>query len=268
MKVSGSGNDFIIIDNRDKWIAFEDMASFARTVCRRKMSVGADGLIVVEKSKIADFKWRYFNSDGSLAAMCGNGARCVARFAFVNGITGADLSFESETGILSALVSGQMVKISMPDPTELKLNETLELTNGALVFSSVNTGVPHVVVPVEDLDTFDVVKTGREIRYHQKFKPAGTNANFIHSRQDGVILIRTYERGVEDETLACGTGSIASAIVTAARFNKHSPLVVKTRSGANLIVHFKERDGRFFDIFLEGDARIIYKGKLWEDALQ
>ncbi|MDF1593348.1 MAG: diaminopimelate epimerase [Desulfobacterales bacterium] len=265
-KMSGSGNDFIIIDNREGVVAAENIATFVRNVCCRRMSAGGDGLILVEKSDAADFKWQFFNSDGSLAEMCGNGARCVARFAYVNGITGSDMSFETDAGIVSATVSDRRVKISMPDPDNLTLSDGVELASGPLAFSSVNTGVPHVVIPVGDIDSAQVVEIGREIRYHQKFKPAGTNVNFISLRPDGVAAVRTYERGVEDETLACGTGAIACAVVLAAQFKKPSPIDVETKSGGTLRIYFKENNGHFFDIFLEGDARIIYKGKLWEDA--
>ena len=264
--MSGSGNDFIIIDNRKGIITAADIATFVRNVCCRRMSAGGDGLILVEKSDAADFKWRFFNSDGSLAEMCGNGARCVARFAYVNNIAGPDMSFETDAGIVSATVSDRRVKINMPDPDNLILNDGLELATGPLLFSRVNTGVPHVVVPAEDIDSAQVVKIGREIRHHQKFKPVGTNVNFISLRPDGVVAVRTYERGVEDETLACGTGAIACAIVLAAQLKKTSPIDVETKSGGHLRIYFKEKNGRFFDIFLEGDARIIYKGKLWEDA--
>jgi diaminopimelate epimerase len=265
-KMSGSGNDFIIIDNRKGIIATANIATFVRNVCRRRMSVGGDGLILVEKSGAADFKWRFFNSDGSLAEMCGNGARCVARFACVNDISGPVMSFETDAGIVSATVSDQRVKINMPIPDNLKLNDVVELETGPVAFSRVNTGVPHVVVPAEDIDSAQVVKIGREIRHHQKFRPAGTNVNFVSLRPDGVVAVRTYERGVEDETLACGTGAVACAIVLAAQLNKPSPIDVETKSGGLLRIYFKEKNGNYFDIFLEGDARIIYKGTLWGDA--
>jgi len=265
-KMSGSGNDFIIIDNRTGIVAAANMGTFARKVCCRRMSAGADGLILVETSEAADFKWRFFNSDGSPAEMCGNGARCVARFAHVNHIAGPDMSFETDAGTVSATVSDRGVKISMPDPDNLKLDDGVTLSTGPLAFSSVNTGVPHVVVTATDLDAVQVVTIGREIRRHLKFAPAGTNVNFISLRPDGVVAVRTYERGVEDETLACGTGAIACAVVLAAQSEKPSPVDVETKSGGRLRIYFKEKNGRFFNIFLEGDARIIYKGKLWEDA--
>lgn len=264
--MSGSGNDFIIIDNRNNIVNEKKLSKFIENICLRRMSVGSDGLILVENSSTLDFKWRFFNSDGNAAEMCGNGARCVARFAFLNKITGADMSFETEAGEISARVSKDRVKIKMPDPSDIEIDYLIELKNGPLSVSSVNTGVPHVVVGVDSFENVDVVKMGREIRFHEMFAPAGTNVNLIYEQEDGTISIRTYERGVEDETLACGTGSIAGAIIMAYKFKKKSPINILTKSGAYLTIHFKHRKDKFYDIHLEGDARVIYKGELWEDA--
>ncbi len=265
-KMSGSGNDFIIIDNRDSVVDEKSLRNFIANVCRRKMSVGADGLILVEESGLIDFRWRFFNSDGNSAEMCGNGARCVARFAYLNRIAGAEMSFETDAGIVSAQVTNDMVKIKMPDPVELKVDYSIDLKNKPLFISSVNTGVPHVVIVTDSIDDIDILNLGREIRFHERFAPAGTNVNFICPRQDSVIDIRTYERGVEDETLACGTGSVAAAVVTANISGIKSPINVMTRSGNSLCIYFKEKEGKFYDTYLEGDALIIYKGELWEDA--
>lgn len=267
-KISGSGNDFIIIDNRNRVVDENDLQDFIAKVCRRKMSVGADGLILVEESESVDFKWRFFNSDGSTAEMCGNGARCAARFAYLNGISGTKVSFETEAGIVSAIVENDQVKIKMPDPINFKTDYNLELGNGSMQVSSVNTGVPHVVITVGDIDDVEVVKTGREIRFHDSYAPAGTNVNFICAGNDNAISIRTYERGVEDETLACGTGSVAAAIVMRYKSKGKSPVKVITRGGGYLYIYFEEDDGKFYDVFLEGDARVIYKGFLREDALK
>lgn len=265
-KMSGAGNDFIIIDNRQAIVANTDLTAFIRNVCRRKMSAGADGLILIESSKKCDFRWRFFNSDGSKAEMCGNGARCVARFAHLNGIAGTTLSFETEAGVITAQISNDRVKVKMPDVSDLKLAYPLALSNRSLEISSINTGVPHVVVMVEQIDNIDVVALGKEIRFHQAFAPAGTNANFVSRNKPAEIIVRTYERGVEDETLACGTGAIASAIVSACQLEMNSPIDVKTRSGAYLTIHFSERNGQFGEIYMEGDARVIYTGVLQPDA--
>jgi diaminopimelate epimerase len=265
-KISGSGNDFIIIDNRNNIVNENGLSNFIEKVCRRKMSVGADGMILVENTDNADFKWRFFNSDGSVAEMCGNGARCVARFAYLNDIAGSNMSFETLAGLVKAEVIGERVKVKMTDPSELKTDDTIELKNGLVSISSINTGVPHVVIVKDSIDDVDVVKIGREIRYHDQFSPAGTNVNFVCHIKDNAIAIRTYERGVEDETLACGTGAAASAIVMANKMKIDSPLSVLTRSGGYLNIFFKEKAGQYYDIYLEGDARIIYKAQLWEDA--
>jgi len=265
-KMSGAGNDFIIIDNRNQIVADKDLSGFIASICRRKMSAGADGLILIEASDKFDFRWRFFNSDGSKAEMCGNGARCAARFAHVTGIAGTTLSFETEAGVVSAQINEDRVKVKMPDPSDLKLAYPLKLSNRSLEISSINTGVPHTVVMVEQVADVDVVTLGREIRLHQTFAPAGTNANFVQRSTGNAIEIRTYERGVEDETLACGTGAIASAIISARRFQMNSPVDVKTRSGEYLTIYFSAKDGQFDDIYMEGGARIIYSGELQPDA--
>ena len=264
--MSGSGNDFIIIDNRSHSIAGIDLSQFITAVCRRKMSVGADGLILIEPSDKADFSWRFYNSDGSRAEMCGNGARCAARFAYVNGIAGEKLTFETDAGIVSGQVNADRAKVKMPDPTDLRLDYSIELANGPLTVSSINTGVPRVVIMQDAIEDADVFGLGREIRNHEAYAPAGTNVNFICRQGSGRLAIRTYERGVEDETLACGTGSIASALVCALKLNWTSPINLLTRSKESLTIHFAEDNGIFSNVYLEGDARIIYTAQLGEEA--
>lgn len=265
-KMSGTGNDFIIIDNRAQVVADNGLTEFIRKVCRRKMSVGADGFILIESSNKADFRWRFFNSDGSLAEMCGNGARCAARFAYLNGIAGENLSFETEAGIINGQVKGNGAKVKIPDPADLNLDYTIELEKGPLTVSSLNTGVPHVVVMEDFVEEVDVIGLGREIRYHEAFAPAGTNVNFICPQKPGQLAIRTYERGVEDETLACGTGSIASALIASCKKNWTSPISLITRSEELLTIHFRESNRVFTDVYLEGDAKLIYTAELGEDA--
>ncbi len=265
-KMSGSGNDFIIIDNRAKIVDETDLTQLITGACRRKMAVGADGLVLIEHSDKADFKWRFFNKNGSIAEMCGNGARCTARFAFLNQIAGNRMAFETVAGIVSATVNNDLVKIKMTDPFDFKPDYTISLANETLAVSSIDTGVPHVVMPVDDIETADVVTLGRKIRYHQEFAPAGTNVNFIALQENGVAAIRTYERGVEDETLACGTGSVAGALVLAHTFQQRSPVKIITRSGSELNIYFEIMDGVFKNTYLEGDARVIYQGELWEEA--
>ncbi len=266
-KMSGCGNDFIIIDNRSQVIEENDLSAFIVGVCRRKMSVGADGIILIENSDTVDFKWRFYNSDGSLAEMCGNGARCVARFAYLNGITGPDMAFETLAGVVSASVAETgLVKIKVTDPLNLKLDYPIDLRSGNFLISSVNTGVPHVVMVVDNLDETPVKEMGKEIRFHPDFAPAGTNANFVSVQPDNIVAIRTYERGVEDETLACGTGCVASALIMSHKFGLASPVTLLTRSGGYLRIYFTHHQGAYSDVYLEGDARVIYRAELCEEA--
>jgi len=264
-KLSGAGNDFVVIDNRQNVIP-ENQAEFISKVCARRVSVGADGVLLVENSDVADFKMRYFNSDGSEAETCGNGARCIAKFAYSEGIVSDKMTFETKAGLYSAEIIGDAVKLGMSDATGLRLSFPIRLSDGLHTISFVNTGVPHAVFFVDDLDGADVFKLGRETRYHKDFEPKGTNANFIKVKDKSNIDIRTYERGVEDETLACGTGSIASAIAASALGITASPVTMHTRGGFPLKIHFKQDSDGAKEVYLEGDARIIFKGDLLEDA--
>ncbi len=265
-KMSGSGNDFIVIDNREAAIDEPSLTRFIAGVCRRRLSAGADGLILLERSKRADFKWHFYNADGSRAEMCGNGARCVSRFAFLNGIAGKSLTFEADTGIVEADIVKDRVKVKMPRPRDLVPDEVVETRKGPVRLSRINTGVPHAVVEVEDLEAVDVPAQGRELRFHDHFAPAGSNVNFTVFKKDGRVAIRTYERGVEDETLACGTGAIAAALVAAARRGLPSPIEVLPRGGGTLTIHFRREGAGFDEVFLEGDARVVYEGFMWEEA--
>jgi diaminopimelate epimerase len=265
-KMSGCGNDFIIIDNRSGvWDGIKN-PGFVKAVCREKLSVGADGLIFIEKSDSSDFKWRFFNADGSEAEMCGNGARCAARFAFVNGIAGASLSFETIAGTIHAEVKGSIVKTQLSSPGNLQMNQELAVDGAAFTVHSINTGVPHAVMFVEELDGVPIKELGSRIRFHQHFQPAGTNVNFINIGADSSIGIRTYERGVEDETLACGTGSVAAALVCIAMGRATSPALVKTRGGDMLKVYAEPALPPFSRVYLEGGASLIYTGEICPEA--
>ena len=268
MKMSGSGNDFILIDHREPFLQEDRLKGFIRKACRRRISVGADGLILIERSQKADFKWRFHNADGSEAEMCGNGGRCVARFAYLKGIAGPSLRFETLAGILSARVDGKRVKLEMTKPFGLKLDETLLVEGEEKIFSGINTGVPHAVLFVEDLEGVDIVPIGRAIRFHSHFSPSGTNVNFIRLEKGSQLSIRTYERGVEDETLACGTGAVASALIAAFKGFVKSPVSIKTRGGEVLTVHFEIEGREVKKVFFEGDVHIIYEAEMWEEAYQ
>jgi diaminopimelate epimerase len=265
-KMNGAGNDFIVIDHRKPLIPVERMAEFARLVCRRKFSVGADGLFLLEPSQVADFRWRFFNADGSEAEMCGNGARCVARFAYMNGLAAARMRFETLAGIIDASVADTQVTIRMPAPHSLQLDLEVEAAGQGWTVHSVNTGVPHLVVFVDDLDRVDVDALGRTFRYHARFAPAGTNVNFV-ARDKERLAIRTYERGVEAETMACGTGATAAAVVAVARGLAASPVQLTTRGGVPLRVQFSG-DGPAADhVLLRGPAHVVYRGELTVEAL-
>ena len=265
-KMNGAGNEFIVIDHRKPLIPVERMAEFARLVCRRKFSVGADGLFLLEPSQVADFRWRFFNADGSEAEMCGNGARCVARFAYMNGLAAARMRFETLAGIIDASVADTQVTIRMPAPHSLQLDVEVEAAGQGWTVHSVNTGVPHLVVFVDDLDRVDVDALGRTFRYHARFAPAGTNVNFV-ARNKERLAIRTYERGVEAETMACGTGATAAAVVAVARGLAASPVQLTTRGGVPLRVQFSG-DGPAADhVLLRGPAHLVYRGELTVEAL-
>lgn len=266
-KMTGSGNDFILIDNRDDALDPKEIKGFVTAVCRRKFSVGADGLILIESSEKADFRWRFFNQDGSVAEMCGNGGRCAARFAVLTQICGPELSFETDAGIIRAMVDGIRVRLEMTKPSGIVLDKALEAGGKTFSVDRMNTGVPHAVIWVEDLEGVPIVEWGRAIRYHERYAPAGTNVNFVTRSDQGIFLIRTYERGVEDETLACGTGSVAVALIAAQKGLAESPVSVRTRGGEILTIHFKTSGFEFVDVFLEGDARVIYQGRLWNEAV-
>jgi diaminopimelate epimerase len=265
-KMSGSGNDFIVVDNRDQIVNEENLDKWIASVCRRKHAVGADGLILIETSDRADFKWRFFNADGGQAEMCGNGGRCAARFSVLKGIAGPKLTFETKAGVIQAEVAGERVKLEMPEPSTAELDYFLEVEGETFTVSSISVGVPHVVIWVNDLEAAPVFKAGRAIRYHEHYAPAGTNVNFVQPLDNGTLAIRTYERGVEDETLACGTGSVAAALIAAAREVSTSPGGLHTRGGELLKIYFEKDGSDFRNVFLEGGARVIYEGRLWEEA--
>jgi diaminopimelate epimerase len=266
-KMNGSGNDFIIIDNRDGRVSEKDMSALVRGACRRRESVGADGMIFIVGSKKYDFAWRFFNADGGEAEMCGNGSRCAARFASLNGIAGNSMTFETLAGPISAEIKGRIVKVLMPVPSGLKRDIELPMKSGKIRVDFINTGVPHAVVHVKNLDAHPVFEEGREIRHHSMFSPAGTNANFICVRDRNYIEVRTYERGVEDETLACGTGSIASALTANARGMASSPVTIKTRGGEELKIYFEKDGESFTKVWLEGGTSIACTGRLHQEAV-
>ncbi len=264
-KMSGSGNDFIIIDNRDLSLNVGNLPAFVRAVCRRQISVGADGVVIIEPSNTADFKWQFFNSDGSVAEMCGNAARCVARFASLQGIPGK-MSFETIAGIVHAEVNENVLKVKLTDPSRVILGKKIALEGREFILDIVDTGVPHAVNFVDNLESCRVFDWGRKIRNHEHFQPKGTNANFAAVIDRHKMKVRTYERGVEDETLACGTGAVAAVLAAAERGLVDSPVDTIVQSGETLRIYFTRKDDRFGEIYLEGKVKIVYQGFLFEEA--
>lgn len=277
-KMSGCGNDFVVIDNRAGVVSSEAAAAFTRAVCRRRVSVGADGVVLIQAADSAsgaDFDWRYINADGADGEFCGNGAVCGARFAYLNGIAPARCTFTTASGPVLAEVSESpedcRVKIAITDPSPPNLRLAVDVDGATRELHAIHVGVPHAVMVVDDADRFlpgvDFVDFGRAVRRHAAFAPAGVNFNVISFRDDGAIRMRTYERGVEDETLACGSGSIASAVVAAALGLAASPVTVITSSGRPLYPEF-EWDGQMArKVRLGGEARVVAVGEVCPDAL-
>jgi len=260
LKMNGAGNDFVMLDNRDLSLNL-DRDNIAH-LCDRHRGIGADGLLAVEPAQgTGDFRMRYYNADGGEAEMCGNGARCFARF--VNKLHHNSLekvSFETQAGIISAEFFGDQVRINMSEPHSFKLHEELTFEGLPVIVHSVNTGVPHAVVLVEDLENTDVRRMGAWLRYHQVFAPKGTNANFVQVIEPGKISIRTYERGVEDETLACGTGMVACALVHHEIIGVNAPVQVTVKGGDTLQVGFEKVDERYQNVTLHGPADFVFQG--------
>jgi diaminopimelate epimerase len=267
-KMTGGGNDFVLFDNRQGTLP-EDYASLASQVCRRKFSIGADGILVLEKCSEADFRMVYYNSDGSRASLCGNGARCIARFAHILKAAPARMTFMTDAGLLSAEVGKETVKLKMGQPTDLRLDFPVKLDDKEFNLSSINTGVPHAVLMVADAEKVDVEGLGKSIRYHKEFSPDGTNVDFVMQKDDHTLLVRTYERGVEGETLACGTGVVASSLISAAQGMTESPVSCLTKGGETMKVHFhmEKENGKspkiaFQDVHLEGSAVVCFVGEV------
>lgn len=259
VKMNGTGNDFVVIDNRDG--AVQDLAAFARAVCPRALAIGADGVLALEASRRADVRMRIINADGSEAEMCGNGLRCVAVYAATRGVTGAALTIESLVGVHRATAWDDGARVSMTDTERPQRLPALAFADQRVDAAFQDTGVPHTVVPVADVDAVPVVPWGRTIRQLPQFAPAGTNANFM-ARGPAGLLVRTYERGVEDETLACGTGACAAAMSAHVLWGLESPVTVQTRSGESLTIHFTPQGGRMTAIELAGPVHTVYTGEL------
>ncbi len=258
--MNGAGNDFVVLDNRDLSISLskEQIA----TLCDRHRGIGADGLLAVEPAEsTADFKYRYYNADGGEAEMCGNGARCYGRFVQrLTNSPSSSISFETMVGDLVAHFDGDLVEIAMSDPFDLELDVNLQIEGLGRV-DVINTGVPHVVAFVEDIEKTDVLRLGRAIRQHDHFAPAGTNVNFAQVKSHQHLAIRTYERGVEDETLACGTGMVACALIHNLLTENGSPIKVDVKGGDTLEIGFdSDAENNFSKVTLKGPADFVFTG--------
>jgi diaminopimelate epimerase len=265
-KMSGSGNDFIIVDNRESVVKTPEKRDFVIKVCIPKISVGADGVIFIENSEKADFKWDFYNADGSSAEMCGNGCRCIARYAYEKKIASEKMTFETTAGIIRADIKGSCVRVKLTNPENLQTNLPIVLNGRNYQVDSLNTGVPHAIIYTSDIMTEDVCGIGREIRSHTVFSPAGTNVDFVQKQGTNELRIRTYERGVEDETLSCGTGVVASALLASRAGLVQPPVRVQTQGGDFLTVDFKAtKEGeKFGEVFLEGPAKLVFEGTIVE----
>ncbi|MFN3282703.1 MAG: diaminopimelate epimerase [Pseudothermotoga sp.] len=271
-KMNGAGNDFIVIDNRGNILENFNVNNFVKLVCRRRKSIGADGLMTLENSTKADFRMRYFNSDGSEGEMCGNGARCIAKFAYLAGAAKERMKFETMSGMHEALILGDDVRVMFPDldSNTFKFNQKHDFGFGRIEYHFATVGVPHAVIYRNDVELMndDLLKDfGRKIRYALDVFPKGTNVNFVKVSGEKEIVVRTYERGVEEETLACGTGSIASAVISSLLKGVNQPVKVKVRGGI-LEVGFNAFGNTIKNVYLQGDARVVAHGYILEDALK
>jgi diaminopimelate epimerase len=260
-KMNGAGNDFVMLDNRAGDLQLS--AKQITRLCDRNRGVGADGVLVLERpANGANFRMRYYNADGGEAEMCGNGARCFARYA--NRVAGPvdKLSFETPAGVIGADLLGELVCLQMSEPRDLRLGIKIPLNDQTISAHFVNSGVPHVVVPANDLENVDVRGIGSAVRHHELFAPKGANVNFLKRRGDRQISIRTYERGVENETLACGTGVVASALVFAATERVDGPIGVLVRGGNELKVGFNKTGDQFQNVTLTGAADFVFEGTI------
>ncbi|MFA6349611.1 MAG: diaminopimelate epimerase [Candidatus Omnitrophota bacterium] len=258
-KMVGAGNDFVVIDGH-KDTKTQSYRKLAIAMCDRKFGIGADGLLVLEKAPKIDVRMRIFNADGSEAEMCGNGSRCAALYTALK-LKKHDLDIRTLAGLIRANVRGDNVKVQLTDPAGLRLDMAVKLGR-TLRVNFINTGVPHAVVFVDSVENIDVPFLGRRLRFHKSFAPKGTNVDFVEIVSPAKISVRTYERGVEDETLACGTGVMASALVSALKLGKlgNSVISVTTRGGETLKVYFNFRNNRFSEVWLEGRVSTICQG--------
>lgn len=275
-KLSGAGNDFILFDkkiNPDLRLNNDTI----QKICNRNTGIGADGVLIINENAVADFSLNYFNADGSSGTLCANGSRCAIHYAYnFDWIKSKIVKFVFNNEFYSGeVIENEIVKFILPSPKNMKYNFKVKTFNQLINASFVDTGSPHVVIEIQhvlrnfkdlssfynDINNFPVFELGKEIRFHKDFLPNGVNVNFIKV-DDDVIKIRTYERGVENETLSCGTGTVASAVVINKVKKINPPLKFIAKSGDTLIVDFAVESGEYKNISLTGPAKIIFKGEI------
>jgi diaminopimelate epimerase len=264
-KMSGNGNDFIVIDNYNGRVRLS--ARQIQALCTGHLSIGADGLLLLEKGKKPyDFFMCFYNNDGRQAEMCGNGGRCIARFAYLHGHAGAKMKFMARDGPHEAEIKKNgIVKLKMIEPFGYRQVVKVKVNGRTATGSFINTGVPHFIVPVSNIDKIDVAGLGRALRFHRAFGPKGTNANFVQ-KKGNAFRIRTYERGVEAETYACGTGATAAAVALSLNGKAKPPVKLQAKGGP-LKVYFKETEHcGIMDVWLEGGARVVCEGLINKEA--
>ncbi|WDV44960.1 diaminopimelate epimerase [Clostridiaceae bacterium M8S5] len=275
-KLQGLGNDFIIVDNRKYNLSDKELSTLASRVCKRKLSVGADGLMAVNNpvTEGTDFLMKFYNTDGSIAEMCGNGARCIARYSFEENIVNKQMSFETTAGVVNAeILDNRQVKIQLNNPSVLELDKTVYIEGKKYECSYIelgNPGVPHCVIKYDNLantDNDSIFELGRSLRYNKAF-PKGANINFYDIIDENTAIVKTYERGVEDFTLACGTGSTSVAIALILKgILRKDTVNILVEIGALKISLLKDNNA-ITKVFLTGDTNIVCKGIITDEDLK
>jgi len=274
-KMNGAGNDFIILNNMEEHLPVSALPEIAKTLCERHMSIGADGLMVVDApTQGGDYKMLFFNSDGSMGEMCGNGARCISRYGYENGLAGETQTVETTAGIVTGKrIDSRLYKIRLNDPTTLQLDYPVDVDGVRYACSYVelgNPGLPHAVIPyhnLKDADENELRELGRSLRWNKAF-PKGANVNFYEIIGEDYIFERTFERGVEDFTYACGTGtgSLVSVLTLQGKVSGHGVRVDMT--GGTLLIDVEREGSRIVNLYLTGPTNIVCKGEVTDEDLR
>lgn len=267
VKMHGAGNDFVMLDDRAGRIPWQDHLLMAAMAARRT-GIGCEGVVLIQASTRADFRMRFLNPDGAEAEMCGNASRCVAVFAHSIGAAGRTMTMETRCGLMDAELTDHGVRVWMPEPDKRRYNLQVPVNNTVCLGHYMNTGVPQFVVPVEDLGSVDVATYGRALRRHEAFAPEGTNVNFVMWRAPDRMSVRTFERGVEGETGACGTGAVACAVAAVETAGFTLPVRVRTTAGYELIVDGDWREGQCTGMTITGPAKEVFRGEIDLDAVE